>query len=211
MNNKKITKKIILSLIIFFITISIGRVYGNQEEPQEAEYSEAYKAYLQLSDEEKAKVLEPTKYKIETSEDNTGRLKGLKNIFTLSNLLGSSLASRYTLQDVIPENMVVKDQGTSYECWAFAAIGSLESNLALQDYKSGANIVVYDYSEKHMDYATARYAFLNGKKNEYGVNRDITTGGNISYAIAYLTNGLGAIPESELKTDGKQTNHPGED
>lgn len=56
---------------------------------------------------------------------------------------------------------------------------------------------VYDFSERHMDYATTTN-FDNNVKNPYGFNRVPGSSGNWYIATAYLTNGLGAIEESEM-------------
>lgn len=112
--------------------------------------------------------------------------------------LGATLSSRYSLQDVIPSNVVVRDQKQTSSCWAFASLSSLETNLALQNYKNGNNTdKVYDFSERHMDYATSRI-FAGNTQNLIGFNRTAGSGGNWEFAQVYLTNGLGAISETSM-------------
>ena len=55
-------------------------------------------------------------------------------------------------------------------CWAFASLGMLESHLGLQDYNNNQSAAVYDFSERHMQYATTR-VFKNGEINKKGFNK----------------------------------------
>lgn len=48
-----------------------------------------------------------------------------------------------------------------------------------------------------MVYATNR-VFANNEINEYGFNKGASDGGNYYLASAYLTNGQGAIEESQM-------------
>ncbi len=105
---------------------------------------------------------------------------------------GSSLEPRYSLKDVIPNNMKIRNQGDSNACWTFAMLSSLETNLALKNKQK-----VYDFSEKHMNYATSRM-FKDGKINDNGFNRSVQDEGTFEIAIAYLTNGSGAVAEIEM-------------
>ena len=41
-------------------------------------------------------------------------------------------------------------------CWAFAGIGMLESSLGMNDYKLKNTQNIYDFSERHMFYASKR-------------------------------------------------------
>ena len=113
-------------------------------------------------------------------------------------LLGKSNTSRYSLKDVIGDNINVRSQGDTQLCWDFATLGVLETNLALQDYKNSNSVRIYDFSEAHMAYATTRNAFFNNQINEKGLNRRIGASGNFYTAQNYLTNGSGAVAESEL-------------
>ena len=157
----------------------------------EIELSQNYLEYLELSD--KKNLLVPRMYDISKSEIT------ITNPFRLTRLLGSSVGDDYSLRDYIPENMVVKNQESTNTCWTFSSLASLESNLALQNYKNKiATPIVYDFSERHMDYATSN-TFLNDAVNKFGFNRRAGNGGVYGMSIAYLTNGLGAIDESEME------------
>ena len=146
----------------------------------------------------------PRKYDIIKSQDNATYLKNLKNIFRMQMLLKGPLMDSYNLKDVIPENTTIKNQMNTNSCWAFASLGALETNLAMRDYNSSKGPVVYDFSEKHMNYATAKSSFLDNKTNEYGFSKEVSEGGNFYMAIQYLTNGLGAIDEEDLPFENSE-------
>ena len=74
----------------------------------------------------------------------------------------------------------------------------LESHLALKDKNDSDPTVTYDFSERHMNYATAKSAFLNNATNEYGYTKKLSDGGNIFLATQYMANGLGVINESDM-------------
>ena len=67
------------------------------------------------------------------------------NVFKL--LLGQSdTDARFNLKDIIPENIIVRNQGRANNCWNFAAIGALETTLALKRKKHSEGVKVYDFS-----------------------------------------------------------------
>lgn len=189
-------KKIIIAITIFFsILLSSCQALATSIIDGEIEISQSYLEYLELTDEEKENTLAPRMYDIPQSKQT------VTNPFRLSRMLGSLIQPKYSLKTTIPENMVIKNQLATGTCWAFANLASLESYFALQDYKNGKAPVVYDFSEKHMDYATSR-VFLNDEINEFGFNRKAGGNGVDGIPIAYLTNGLGAIAEEEMAFDG---------
>lgn len=184
-------KKIVL-LIILFISILLitGNVFAISKLTP-VEYSKEYKEWLELPEEERQKRTEPRMYDVPKTEYTT------KNPLKIARMLGSSNVSKYSLKDIIPANIVIKNQKTTNECWAFSNIAMLETNLALKDHYSQRPIKVYDFSERHMDYTSSR-TFLNGVINKNSLNREVGSGGNTSLAMAYLTNGNGAINENEM-------------
>lgn len=194
-------EKIISMIILLAVVLSLGKVYAVSNmniDLKEAEYTEEYQKYLQLSDEEKAKRLVPNKYKVANSKSNTDYLKELNNTFKMSKLLRNTLSNKYTLQTVIPENIAIKNQMDTNSCWAFATIGAMETNLALQDKLNSKTARTYDFSERHMAYGIVRNSFLNNAKNPYGLNRAVSVGGNFELATTYLSNGMGAVAEADL-------------
>ena len=200
----------LLSIILIIIAIfSMGIVYAtdNMEiQVKEAEYSEAYKKWLNLSEEERKNTVEPRKYDIVPNTDNTTYLKNMTNVFKAGSLLRASIPSQYDLRNVIPENLVIRDQMQTNSCWAFATLAVLESALGLSDKNASLPVISYDFSERHMNYASTRSAFLNNKINEYGFTRNLSDGGNFWMASAYLTNGLGAVDEKSLPFENNENN-----
>ena len=66
----------------------------------------------------------------------------------------SLIPTEYDLRDYI--KIPVKDQGMLSTCWAFTSNTSLETNILLK------RALTYDFSEKYIDYFTARGPFLDG-------------------------------------------------
>ena len=198
---KKSIIKITSLFLIAFTMFSFGLVFASTDLESKLavdEYSEQYEQWLQLSDEEKANTIEPRKYDIVMQKDNATYLKELNNVFRVQQLLRANISANYNLKDVIPENVTIKNQMSTNSCWAFATIGMLESHLAMRDKNASSPTVTYDFSEKHMNYATARSAFLNGETNAYGFTKNLSDGGNIYLATQYMANGLGVVNESDV-------------
>ena len=200
----------LLSIFIIIATVfSFGIVYAEDNfavQVQPTEYSEAYKKWLSLDEEEREKTVEPRKYDIVTNTDNTTYLKSMNNVFKAGQLLRAAIPTQYDLKSIIPENVVIRDQMQTNSCWAFATIGVLESTLGLSDKNASRPTVAYDFSERHMNYASTRSAFLNNQINDYGFTRLLSDGGNFWMASAYLTNGQGAVDESSLPFENNEDN-----
>ena len=116
--------------------------------------------------------------------------------------------SKFDYRTAIPSNSVVRNQGQMGSCWAFALTASLETTLAMKDRKNNhPNSTVYDLSEKHMDVATTRKLRTNPNNeseiytNKYGVVKKLGDGGIEQVGLSYLTNGMGAIDESDMPYD----------
>ena len=197
---KQIVKILGIMLIIICIG-SFGKIYATNESGLNTslvEYTEDYQNWLALSEEERSKTLEPRKYDIIVRQNHNTYLKEMNNVLRIQQLLRANVSASYDLRDKIAENLTIKNQGSTNSCWAFASIGALESNLAIRDQINARPTVVYDFSEQHMNYATAKRAFLNDEINEYGYDRELSSGGNFETARQYLSNGQGAIYESEM-------------
>ena len=206
---KENIKKILSIFIIFAIIFSFGAVYAEDNsgvKVTETEYSEAYKKWLELDEEERKTTVQPRKYDVTSNTDDSSYLKNMDNVFKAQKLVRASIPTKYDLRDVIPENVVIRNQMNTNSCWAFATLGVLESNLGLSDKNASSNTVGYDFSERHMNYALTREAFLDNQINEYGLSRNLNDGGNFWIALTYLTNGLGAIEESELPFENNVDN-----
>ena len=198
----KVLKIVVLIGIIIFLLLG-GKTYSLASSKLSfKEYSKEYQDWLNLSDEERKNTTMPNKmFDIETNIQNSNDIYKINNVFKIARVLKASFAANYDLRTVIPENMKVKDQGNADLCWAFAALANLETNLAMQDKKNGVTAKEYDFSEKHLGYATSREAFLNGVINEKGLDKNANDGGNYYVSTFYLSNGYGAVNESSMPYD----------
>lgn len=193
----------IIAIILLLCVLNLlanQKVFANNiaDLLQEKEYSEEFKKWQQLTDEEKTKVIMPRKYDIKNSETE------YKKQIHFTRMLGSGLSSRYSLKDTISNNLSIRNQQNTTSCWAFAALSSLETNIALSNYKNNVNISkVYDFSERHMNYSTSQ-SFLNSVNNPMGYNRNVKDGGAWYAAESYLINGSGAIAENEMPFENNE-------
>ena len=204
MKNK--IKTIIFVILFILILVCSNNVYATSSQLKVVEYTDEYKEYMSLSDEEKKERLEPSRYNVIAPKTNTQYLKEMNNLFKSARLLKSNLQTSYDLRTIIPNNVKIRNQMQTNSCWAFATIGSLESNLGLLDYRLGNTNAEYDYSERHMDYAARKDAFINNETNEYGYSMTFEEGGTFFMAQSYLTNGLGAISEEEMPFENNENN-----
>lgn len=199
---KKLKKvfNIITLLVIILIILLGSKVFASNDANsiQKLEYTEDFKKWLELSDEEKKNTIMPRMYEVEYTNSVS------KNPLYIAKMLKASINSRYSLKDVIPANIVIRNQQQTNSCWAFATLSSLETNLALSNYKKGINLSkIYDFSERHMEYATSK-TFANNVENKSGYNRQVGSGGSYQLSTSYLTNGSGAIPESEMPFENNE-------
>ena len=136
----------------------------NDDSEDEKLYSELYKEYEKLSDEEKEKSeviprkydvpferLEEIKEKLE--EDNTEKNKTTKD--------EKEIPDKFNLADKI--DIKVENQGRYGLCWDFASIKSLETYLAINGLGN------YDLSEMHVNYITSDLMY-GGRKIDSGGN-----------------------------------------
>lgn len=199
---KKLKNIFIILTLLFFILIFLANQKVFASNPanlfQKVEYSEEFQKWLELSDEERMHVMQPRMYDI-LSTDNIS-----KNPLYKASMLSTSIYPKYSLKDIIPSNLSIRNQKQTNSCWTFAALSSLETNIALSNYKKQINTSkVYDFSERHMEYATSK-TFSNGVENKIGYDRNVGDGGNWYFAESYLTNGSGAINESEMPFENNE-------
>jgi predicted outer membrane repeat protein len=120
---------------------------------------------------------------IETLNPYLFNNEGNYTMYTYNSSYAGELPSSYSLRD---EGYVtsVKNQGSGGNCWAFAALGALESCILKA---SGLSM---DLSEENMKNLMALYS-------DYGWNMKTNTGGYDDMGIGYLVGWLGPINESE--------------
>lgn len=187
-NNKKIIK------IICASTFALGIMFSknNFATEFEAKISDDYREWINLTTEEKKEtfmpqtnfgevpsdVLEKYNFSSETPRFITLFLEKSNN--NLENVSAQISQSNYSLNEKL--NLRVENQKSTTECWAFSALKSLETNMAL----SNNSRELSNFSERHMDYATTK-TFTDGI-NPIGYSRELGSGGLPILANGYLTN-----------------------
>ena len=123
-------------------------------------FSETYKQYLNLSNEEKSELaIIPDKYDIPIKVMSS---QTAKEVYDLNEDDEINIPESFDLRDKI--NIKVENQGSSNICYAFTSLTSVETNLALKhnDY--------VDLSETHlagMTYGNASGAFISADNKYY--------------------------------------------
>ena len=93
---KKLKKiSIILMILISFLIAPKVFAKSNNDEIRKVEYSEDFKRWLKLSDEEKNKTIQPRMYDVIVTDFNT------RNVFYKVRLLGAKSNSKYNLKNII--------------------------------------------------------------------------------------------------------------
>lgn len=192
---KKIVKVLLILNLLFALLIPQIVIYATDKQEENADYenySEAYKQYLQLSDEEKAKIdVIPRKYDVplDTIYENTTEVKEEEKLTNLFGLFAKtyrvasnaeSLPDKFDLRDKI--NIYVRNQQSYGLCWDFASTKCLETYLALN------NCGEYDFSELHVDYLMS---------SEFNETRELHSGGNFKDYKEYVQSGYGPVLEEE--------------
>lgn len=133
----------------------------------------------------------------EESSSNKIMLSAVNSVYVpKTNASDRAKDKMFSLLDEL--DLRIENQGITEECWAFSAIKSLETNIAL---KNGTR-TLEDFSERHLDYATSKL-FIDGQNNN-GFNRIVGQGGLLVEALAYLTNGQGAVLESNMPFENNE-------
>lgn len=192
---QKMLPKIFLVFVIILFNCSLVNYANTQDIILNAKmnYSQEYLDWLELDDETKENSIMPRMYNVYHDDSIIESYNGLK----WARMVGAETDTRFSLNQYISENMAIKNQGMLGSCWAFASLGTLQTNLALQNYYNNAPAQVFDFSVRHLEYSTSRI-FSNNTINPMGFNRTVGNGGTYNLAISYLTNGLGPINESDM-------------
>lgn len=157
-------------------------------------FTDNYKKWNELSNDEKEKTPMPQIFETNDNSEtqNSNWFTKLGNSIK-SAILSASTESKYDLRTVIPNSLVIKDQGKTTICWDYASIGALEAYLGLKNKGK-----VYDFSEKDLYYSTIYSNFKNNATNKYGYTYDKNLpGGAYSWANSYFTNGMGPIDDKD--------------
>lgn len=176
-------KKSLIIVVILILFVISGTNISN------GAYTEQYERYIELSDEEKADLIEPR-------ADNIDIKDGIK----ASNqkkyqILKATIEDKYFLGDNI--ELTVKDQKNTNSCWTFVTTSSLESNISLKTKKTSPL-----YSTRHLEYATSK-TFLDGI-NKRGFNREVGDGGDYRLGFAYLVNGQGPVLATKMPFENNE-------
>jgi C1A family cysteine protease len=190
-----------ISTITFCLFFSHS-AFATSIDDVQVKYSSNYNDMLNLSDEEKSDTYVSNDYTKDLPEEIVEEFSRIstpslieeicnkKDSFSLESMSASYTDTTYNLNN--DAKVKVKNQGVTNECWAFAAISSLETNISLTEQLKD----IASYSPRHMDYATSR-TFADGE-NEKGFGREVGEGGIPIVAFTYLTNGTGAVLESDM-------------
>lgn len=195
---KKLKRTLIIASLTVMTVLTTNHKDFAEDLIQNIEYTEEFKEWIELPEQERQNTIMPRPYEIESSNTSS------KNPVYMSRMLKAGIDSRYSLKDDIPANLAIRNQQKTNSCWTFAGLSALETNLALANYKNKTNLSkVYDFSERHMEYATSKM-FANNSENKNGYNRAVGSGGNYYIALSYLTNGTGAVPEAEMPFENNE-------
>lgn len=164
--------------------------------------TEEYIKWQSLSEEEKKQTIIPRVSTVDISSsldsEKTSGYSGLRERVLTGRFVKSAKSalvgangyqlSKFNLNDQI--SVEVKHQGETNECWAFSMTSVLETNLLL------TQNITKKFSPRHMDYSLIR-TFTDGINSD-SLNREAGMGGLAQFAVAYLTNGKGAVLESQM-------------
>ena len=125
----------------------------------------------------------------------TTKEKALNPFYRVAEL--GALQQKFSLKDVIPENVKIRNQKQTNTCWAFAGLGTVEGTLAYRNYKNNAEKKVYDFSERHLAYSEME-SYSDIAHNIFANNIKVEQGGNYYNWVNYLSLGNGAVNEEAM-------------
>lgn len=194
--------KICIGAVSLAVIFSSASAFATEEYELTTSLTEDFVKWQSLSGKEKSETLMPRISTFDIPDDadleNVSTYSGFRNkilngFFTKNSksvLVGANeyQLEKYNLNKAI--NVEVKYQGETNECWAFSMTSVLETNLAL------TKNITKKFSPRHMDYSSVR-TFTDGI-NEDNLNREAGMGGLSQFAVAYMSNGRGAVLESQM-------------
>ena len=147
-------KKIIFTILFILLILLTWntKIYAEDIKLEKVDYTESYLKWLELPENERKQYYQPVMTPI-----NLSKTENITTYSLFNAKLAISLQDEFDLRDVI--KVEVKNQMNTNACWAFSANSILETNLELMENET------LDFSEKHMNYATARSSFINGEIN----------------------------------------------
>lgn len=200
---KSLIMKILFCIISLGVILTSTQVLANSQTDirnliKGEEYTEEYKAWLELPEDERKNTIEPRKYDVQYERQYSTYLKRINNKIRVVELLKTTATDKYDLREHIPMSVKIKNQEATNMCWAFAGTATLETHLALKDYKNNIKDIEYDFSERHMAYSAAQKSLSNSESYLYGFNNKVADGGNYFMVQQYLTTGNGAVLDEDM-------------
>lgn len=198
-------KKVFLISVIIFVWITLSNItFASSTVMSTVEYSDMYKAWLALPEEERANTIEPIMFSTKYVPGNKSILEKMKTIM-LRTVSAYNLESSYNLKNDI--NINIKNQQETNTCWAFSMASILETNIAKTTKDDIGIVEEVEFSTRHMEYATSK-TFEGGEINPEANNREVGTGSNDLVALAYLTRGVGPILETDMPFENNSDKIP---
>ena len=111
---KKLSVGILIAIVILVISKNVFGADDISNIFSEFKYSEKFENYLKLPEEERKKVLVPRTYDIPKTSVT------IRNPIKMVRALEANTETRFSLKDVIPNNVVVRNQGKLQTCWTFS-------------------------------------------------------------------------------------------
>ena len=122
-NRKSLIMKTLFGIILLGIILLQPQVLANKisdiEKFAKEEYTEEYKEWLELPENERKSRLEPRKFDVQYETNYSTYLKGINNKIKVAELLKSSTDVDYNLKDYISKSVQVKDQQQTNMCCVY--------------------------------------------------------------------------------------------
>ena len=196
-------KKICFGVVAATIVFANVNVFAADNYELTASFTEEYAKWKTFTKSEKELLVNPRISTVNIPEHDSYQKKSTNPISVRNQIFATGMEknpreflvgnkgyeySKYDLRDHIQVN--IKNQEDTNECWAFSMTNVLETNVAL------TKNISKKFSPRHMDYSLMRRYTDGVDENNFARTPGI--GGLAQFAVAYLTNGKGAVLESEM-------------